>query len=151
MSDKPDKKELEIQETQKTQEHQEVQEKPVDNQEDCQNDRAECQSSHKQYQQQMKKHICRCSTWIRLLYMLLLTVFYTIAEIVLTAIIVFQFLCVLFTGEVNERLAEFGEQLSCYIYAILRYLNYNSEERPFPFSDWPSVSSSTDTNETSNS
>jgi hypothetical protein len=37
----------------------------------------------------------------------------------------------------NPRLVEFAPGLSRYIYEILRYVTYESDERPFPFSDWP--------------
>ncbi|OAD23647.1 hypothetical protein THIOM_000515, partial [Candidatus Thiomargarita nelsonii] len=32
--------------------------------------------------------------------------------------------------------------LSIYIHQILLYLTYNSEEKPFPFSSWPTVMAS---------
>jgi len=46
---------------------------------------------------------------------------------------------VLFTGETNKLLEKFGQSLAAYTYQIIRYLTFNTEERPFPFDlDWPS-------------
>ena len=70
--------------------------------------------------------------------MLLFGFLYSVAEVVLIAVIVFQFLTVLLTGNKNDRLLDLGGEISAYIYQALRYLTYNSEQRPYPFSDWPS-------------
>lgn len=85
----------------------------------------------------VKDNLKSKATWKRGLYMLLYAIFYTLAEIVLFAIIVFQFLLKLFTGETNERLRKLGQGLSTYIYQILQYLNFNSEYQPYPFGAWP--------------
>ena len=85
----------------------------------------------------VKENIKRQSTWKRGLYMLLYAVFYTIAEIVLAAVVIFQFLLQLFTGETNERLRKLGQSISTYAYQILIFLTFNSEYRPYPFGAWP--------------
>ena len=78
------------------------------------------------------------STWLRLLFMIVLAFIYGISRIVVGAVVVLQFLVVLFTGETNERLRAFGRSVSTYTYQLLLYLTYNTEERPFPFDlDWP--------------
>ncbi|HET6629582.1 MAG TPA: DUF4389 domain-containing protein [Woeseiaceae bacterium] len=78
------------------------------------------------------------STWLRLLFMIVLAFIYGISRVVVGAVVVLQFLVVLFTGEVNERLRVFGKSLSIYTCQLLLYLTYNTEERPFPFDlDWP--------------
>lgn len=70
--------------------------------------------------------------------MLLFVIVYPIAEIVIWGIALFQFGSQLLTGETNPRLIELGQRLSTYIYQILRFVSFNSEEPPYPFSDWPS-------------
>ena len=78
------------------------------------------------------------STWLRLLFMIILGFIYGLSRFVVGAVVVLQFLWVLFTGETNERMLVFGRSLSTYTYQLLLYLTYNSEERPFPFDlDWP--------------
>lgn len=85
----------------------------------------------------VKENIKSQSTWKRGLYMLLYAVFYTLAEIVLAAVVVFQFLLQLFTGETNERLRKLGQSISTYAYQVLVFLTFNSEYHPYPFGAWP--------------
>jgi hypothetical protein len=75
--------------------------------------------------------------WKRLLFMALFIIAYIFAEATAWAVIIFLILYNLFTGSSNERAVTFGRQISAYIYHLLLYLTYNTEERPFPFTDWP--------------
>lgn len=77
------------------------------------------------------------STWLRLLFMILFVVLWSISRIVVLAVVVLQFFWVLITGAANERLLAFGAGLATYSYQIIAYLTYNTETQPFPFSDWP--------------
>lgn len=78
------------------------------------------------------------STWLRLLFMIIIAVIYGLSRLVLGAVVLLQFLWVLFTGEPNTRLTGFGQSLATYTYQIVRYLTFNTETRPFPFDeDWP--------------
>ncbi len=85
----------------------------------------------------IKQNLQESSIWIRGLYMLLFALFYSVAEMVLFAVVVFQFLFKLFTGETNERLLDLGQSLATYIYQILQFLNFNTETHPYPFGEWP--------------
>jgi hypothetical protein len=76
-------------------------------------------------------------TWLRGLYMFLFVIIYGITEVIITAVVVLQFLFVLLTGSQNPRLKEFGAHLATYVFGIMRYWTYNSEEKPFPFTPWP--------------
>ncbi|MDX8394833.1 MAG: DUF4389 domain-containing protein [Mariprofundaceae bacterium] len=86
----------------------------------------------------VKENIKNTNVWKRLLHMLLFSVFYWVAKIVLIAVIAFQFLMSLFTGKNDGPAALLGSQISSYIYQVFRFLTYNTETHPFPFSDWPS-------------
>ncbi|HCS13613.1 MAG: DUF4389 domain-containing protein [Zetaproteobacteria bacterium CG06_land_8_20_14_3_00_59_53] len=85
----------------------------------------------------LKENLQDGASWMRLLFMLLFAVIYSVAEVVLAMVVVFQFLCVLATGRKNAQVLALGAQLSTFIYQVLRYLTYNSDERPYPLSDWP--------------
>jgi len=85
----------------------------------------------------VKDNIMNIATWKRGLYMLLCAIFYSIAELVLFAVVIIQFLFNLFTGETNPRLLKLGQGLAIYIYQIVQFLNFNSEHHPYPFSGWP--------------
>lgn len=85
----------------------------------------------------VKSNLKSKSTWKRGLYMLLFALIYSVAEIVLTALVLFQFGAQLITGRVNRRLLNFGQQLATYLYQIILFLTYKSEEMPYPFETWP--------------
>jgi hypothetical protein len=86
----------------------------------------------------LKENLKDGNAWLRLLFMLLFSIVYSVAEVVLVMVVVFQFLCVLLTGNRNDKVLSLGAQLSTFIYQIVQYLTYNSDIRPYPFSDWPS-------------
>jgi hypothetical protein len=50
-----------------------------------------------------------------------------------TVVVVLGFLWVLFTGDTNPQLKRTGQSLATYLSQVLRYLTFNSEERPFTF------------------
>jgi len=80
------------------------------------------------------------SIWVRLLYMLLFAFLYSAAEFVILAVVVYQFLHVLLTGgDKDERVKSLGSQLSVYVYQILQFQTFNTEDKPFPMADWPAA------------
>jgi len=81
----------------------------------------------------------RRETWLRLLFVILLALCYLVAEAVALVVVVIQFGFVLISGARNPHLLAFGANLSEYIYRILRFVMFNSDEKPFPFADWPVV------------
>jgi hypothetical protein len=86
---------------------------------------------------EIKQNLRNRTTWWRALYMLLFTVIYGIAEFVIAAVVLFQLLSVLLTGTTNERLLSLGQNLSTYLYQIVLFLSFNSDDHPYPLGDWP--------------
>jgi hypothetical protein len=86
---------------------------------------------------EIKKHISDVNIWKRALFMLLFAILFGLAKVVTWAVVIFQFLIVLFTGSKNKRLLEFGQKLTTYIYQIVLFQTFNTESHPFPFGDWP--------------
>ena len=86
---------------------------------------------------QLKKNLIVKNKWIRGLCMLLFVLIYKIATVLVAAVAVFQFFATLFAGKTNELLMAFGERLSAFIYQIVQFLTFNTEDKPFPFSQWP--------------
>jgi hypothetical protein len=85
----------------------------------------------------IKENLKDTRIWLRGLYMLLFVVFFAVARLVLMVVVVLQFLVRLISGELNERLLDFGGSLAAYLYQVTRFLTFNQEQRPFPFADWP--------------
>lgn len=88
----------------------------------------------------MERNLKSKSTWLRLVYMLVFGLLAWVATMVAAVVIVLGFFWVLFTGERNSGLASAGQSIATYLFQIVRYLTYNSEQRPFPFdAAWPSA------------
>jgi len=75
--------------------------------------------------------------WRRLLFMVLFAVLFGLAKLVLTVVVIVQFIVILTSGSANGQLLKLGSGLSIYTYQIIRYLTFNSDSQPFPLSDWP--------------
>ena len=79
------------------------------------------------------------TTWLRLVFMAIFGLVAWLAGMVGLVIVVLGFFWVLFTGEVNRELRQIGQAIARYIYEIVRYLTFNTDDKPFPFGGaWPS-------------
>ena len=87
--------------------------------------------------EEIKKNLKNTNAWLRLIFMVLFIFLYSIAIMVLWVVVFLQIVFNLFTASPNSKILPFSSQLSKYIYEILLYLSFNSEEKPFPFGDWP--------------
>ena len=90
---------------------------------------------------QLKSNLSASKHWLRLVFMLLFAAVLQLASLVMWILVAVQFLFSLITGEDNQHLRRFGHALSTYIYDVLKFLCYSSEEKPFPFADWPTQAS----------
>lgn len=88
---------------------------------------------------QIKSNLTSSKHWLRLVFMLLFAAVLQIASICMWMLVIVQFLFSLFTGQDNPNLRKLGHEFSIYIFDTLKFLTYASEEKPFPFSDWPHV------------
>ena len=76
---------------------------------------------------------------MRGLYMLLFIFIYGFAKFLIILVMLFQFFSTALTGNTNIQLLKFSQNLAKYVYQIIIFLTYSSEQRPFPFSAWPNV------------
>ena len=89
----------------------------------------------------IEENIKSRTTWMRFLFMAICCVLVSLASMVGSVVVVFSFLWVLFRGEVNRELREVGQSLASYIYQNIRFLTFNTDDKPFPFGNkWPSAS-----------
>lgn len=87
---------------------------------------------------EVKENLKNTEVWMRLFFIFVMYLLYGAAKVVLFVLVVFQFLSTLFTGKTNANLLKFGTQLAEYIYQLVQYLTYTSDNKPFPFTEWPS-------------
>ena len=85
----------------------------------------------------LKARLTSRDLWMRLVYMILFAIAYSVAKLLMTVAVVFQFLFILITGGANEPLLRVGQNLTRYIADIIRFQTFNTEEKPFPFAEWP--------------
>ena len=87
--------------------------------------------------EELKHNLTSGGQWLRLLFMVLFYFLLQIAGLVMLAVVALQFLFAIITGGANGNLRRLGDQIASYIYQTLQFLIYNTEEKPFPFSEWP--------------
>lgn len=96
----------------------------------------------------LKENITAKKTWLRGLFILIVAFLLAVARVVLWTVVLFQFLFTLFAGKVNEKLLSFSNSLCRFLYQCFLYITYNSNEKPFPFGDWPSADEDKDSGKT---
>lgn len=87
--------------------------------------------------EEIKENIKAQSTWVRLIFILIYAVVLWATSFVLTLVVVFQFLTVLFTRKTQPNLLDFGDSLAEFVRQIISYMTFNQDEKPFPFGEWP--------------
>jgi hypothetical protein len=97
--------------------------------------------------EKIKARLTNLNTWKRGLFMLLFGIFSGVAKLIVSLVAVFQFLTLLFKGEVNQAVIPFGQNLSTYIYQITLFLTFKTDQMPFPFVAFPDGSPASSVNE----
>jgi len=75
--------------------------------------------------------------WMRILFTALFWVVFYFSQMVIFVIMVAQAAFVILTGERNHHLLVLGDRMASYVQHILRYITFNTDQRPFPFDDFP--------------
>ncbi len=80
------------------------------------------------------------SRWLRLVFMVVFGVVAYLAAFLVMLIALIQAVHGFVMSEPNERLLAFSAGVNRFIYQIAGFLTYNSDVKPYPFSDWPQSS-----------
>jgi hypothetical protein len=88
-------------------------------------------------EQETKENVTKKSTWLRFLYIIVFAILFYIALLAIFVVVTIQFITKLFTGDVHQRLQEFGDSAAEYVAQLIRYLTFHSDDLPYPFGDWP--------------
>lgn len=90
--------------------------------------------------EEIVENIKKPSAWIRIIFVLLFAIALHVIFVPLMMILsIAQALFSVFTGDSNDNLKYVAASLELYIAQILKYISYNSEQKPFPFSSFPEV------------
>lgn len=87
-------------------------------------------------QEQINENLKKIETWKRIIFMLIYAVIDSLVKMLLWLVILLQVGSVLLTGNTNPNILDFGRNLAKYHYHILLFLTFNTEQLPFPFSNW---------------
>ena len=76
--------------------------------------------------------------YLRLFWSIVYMLVWSLLEGIVIAIFCVQFFASIFLGGPVSGLSDLGHQLGLFIASIVNYLTYTTNEKPFPFSNWPS-------------
>ena len=95
---------------------------------------------------EQEQPIERKETGMRILLTVLFVVIMRAVEVVLGVIVLFQLVFTLITKRrPGDQVARFANRIITYVVQLLRYLTYQDDQRPFPFSDFPVENAPPDT------
>ena len=98
-------------------------------------------SESNQSNSSLQERLLSKTVWLRILYVLLFCVVgYICLGLVLLAALV-QAVLLLTTGEVNANIHKLTGLMGSYLHQIVLFITFNSDDKPFPFSDFPGDSS----------
>lgn len=75
----------------------------------------------------------------RILYTILYLIIGRFISMILFVIAITQFIYSWVIGEPNAKILSFTDAMSEYGKQLILYVGFNSDERPWPVGDWPSV------------
>lgn len=74
---------------------------------------------------------------LRIVWMVVFLVVWQVAEIVLAGVVLVQLGYRLFHGAPSLSLMSFGDSLSQFLAQIGRFGTFHTDQKPWPFADWP--------------
>ncbi|MBC8157920.1 MAG: DUF4389 domain-containing protein [Alphaproteobacteria bacterium] len=83
-------------------------------------------------------HVKNTDTWLRLVFMFLFAVVFQITKWVVFLIAAVQFVFKALTGQTHPRIQALGTSLGAYLREMTEFLTFASEQKPYPWGDWPS-------------
>ena len=83
------------------------------------------------------KQAQRESIILRVLWMLLFVLVWQVAQTLLGVLVLVQLIYRLVYGSPNASLMNFGDSLSQFLAQIGRFGSFHTEQKPWPFADWP--------------
>jgi hypothetical protein len=85
----------------------------------------------------VQENVKNPDTWLRGLFIVVFGIIFYALYLIIWLLVVFQFVVKVVTGNINTNLLGFSDSLTQYAYQVLRYMTFQSEERPWPFAPWP--------------
>ena len=83
--------------------------------------------------EEVKEEVLKIGKWTRFLFMILYAFALNFVISVSIGLAFIQFIFVLFTAKVNEALSDFNKHLYLFVSDTLKFLLFETEDKPFPF------------------
>lgn len=83
--------------------------------------------------EEVKEEVLKASKWSRFFFMFVYSFVVSAVLNVVIGIAIIQFLFFLFTSKVNASLFDFNKHMYAFIEDTLKFLLFETEEKPFPF------------------
>lgn len=77
------------------------------------------------------------SILLRVLWMIVYVLVWQVAQFILGAVVLVQLIYRLIYGAPSASLMNFGDSLSQFLAQIGRFGSFHSDQKPWPFADWP--------------
>ncbi len=84
-----------------------------------------------------KKSEKNSETFSRIFYTILFAFIGWVALWVFAFVVLIQFGFLLITGQVNNNLKGFNKEIGLFLFDMIKYLSFQTNQKPFPFRDWP--------------
>lgn len=73
----------------------------------------------------------------RIFYTILFAIIGWMSLWVFSFVVLIQFGFLLITGQVNTNLKGFNQEVGLFLFDMIKYLSFQTNDKPFPFRDWP--------------
>jgi hypothetical protein len=90
-----------------------------------------------------KTNVTSDAFWLRTIYTVIFIVVIRLLDLVLLLSTLVQWVSRLLTGHPHKELGGFCQALGIYYQQVVHYLTGCSDEKPFPFREWPSTLTAT--------
>ncbi|GAB4358966.1 MAG: DUF4389 domain-containing protein [Methylohalobius sp. ZOD2] len=84
---------------------------------------------------EIRRHLKEVNTWQRIFFMAVFAFILGFVRVILWAVVIFQVASKLLTGRDNPHARQLGATLGVYLYQILLFLTFNTDQMPFPFAE----------------
>ena len=87
-------------------------------------------------EEELQDNLKQVSTWKRIGFILIFAVIAGVVRTLIWVVVILQIAAALLTGNTNKHILGFGQKLAAYLYHIMLFMTFNTDQVPFPFSDW---------------
>jgi hypothetical protein len=94
-------------------------------------------------QEEIKRNLLDADQWIRIIFMVGFAIVAWFVLVGLLVLVVVQTLISLISGEPNRNLQKAGFTFGCWLHEMILFLVYNTDEKPFPFAEFPTADDAT--------